>query len=70
MARMPTGCFESTASTVAPQVGAYRVMKAILSMEVEPSDRDILETYLTNIKAGYKCMISYETETSGYEWFG
>jgi hypothetical protein len=38
MARMPTGCFEQTASTVAPQIGAYQVMTEILAMEEEAAN--------------------------------
>ena len=70
MARMPTGCFEQTASSVAPQIGAYQVMKQILVMEGSDDQNGILEEYVKNIRAGYKRMTTFECEEGGYEWFG
>ena len=44
-------------------------MRAILENEGS-EETEILDEFMKNIKAGYNRMISYETETGGYEWFG
>ena len=44
-------------------------MKQIKEMEGS-DDTEILDTYLTNIEAGYKRMTTFECESGGYEWFG
>lgn len=76
MAEKPSGCFEQTSSSVAPQVEGYSVNKKIieqkelLGQEVTPAERALLAEFKANIQHGYLRMIRYEVPTGGYEWFG
>ena len=44
---MPMGCFEQTASMVAPQVGAYKLLS---QLSENSEDEKLLSEYLKNIK--------------------
>ena len=60
---MPCGCFEQASSTTFPLVLALKILKNF--------DKKILfNEMLLKLKKGIKLLLSYETSTGGFEWFG
>jgi uncharacterized protein YfaS (alpha-2-macroglobulin family) len=75
--RNPSGCFEQTSSTTYPMVMALQLLKEIRKQFEVRGDKDSLKAVddmIADIKekleAGYKKLISFETSSKGYEWFG
>lgn len=63
--RQPSGCFEQTSSTSFPLVMAQQYF-----MTHQGIDPELIAKAKTNLDAGYKRLIGFETEKKGYEWFG
>jgi hypothetical protein len=63
--RQPSGCFEQTSSTTFPLVMAQQYF-----MTHQGVDPELIAKAKTNLDAGYKRLIGFETEKKGYEWFG
>ena len=63
--RQPSGCFEQTSSTSFPLVMAQQYF-----MTHQGIDPALIAKAKTNLDAGYKRLIGFETEKKGYEWFG
>ncbi|MFK7790964.1 MAG: alpha-2-macroglobulin family protein, partial [Phycisphaeraceae bacterium] len=63
--RQPSGCFEQTSSTSFPLVMAQQYF-----MTHQGIDPELIAKAKTNLDAGYKRLISFETPDKGYEWFG
>lgn len=63
--REPHGCFEQTSSTNYPLVMAQQYFDTHTGVDPQKiaTARDLL-------KVGYKKLISFESQDSGYEWFG
>ena len=68
--REPFGCFEQTSSTTFPMV----ILMQYLNLQKNPEDQDKLDEMkfkiTTNLKKGVKKLLSFETPTGGFEWFG
>lgn len=71
---MPHGCFEQTSATTYPMVMGLKVLR---KMKVQTGDLDqqdeidrLTEEIEEKLAIGYKRLISYETPTKGFEWFG
>jgi uncharacterized protein YfaS (alpha-2-macroglobulin family) len=66
--RDPHGCFEQTSSTTYPLVMALILMK-----NMPEKDGKITEMMIEGkqkLSEGYKRLLTFETKTGGYEWFG
>ncbi len=63
--RQPHGCFEQTSSTNYPLVMAQQYFNTHTG--VDPAKIAKAQSLL---KAGYKKLISFESQDNGYEWFG
>lgn len=63
--RDPYGCFEQTSSTTFPLVMAQQYF-----LSHQGIDPTLIATAQEKLDAGYKRLISFETEQHGYEWFG
>lgn len=66
MNKKPRGCFEQTSSTTFPLVLA---LKILLKLSKDNS-KDLIDKMLENLKLGIKKLLSFETKTGGFEWFG
>lgn len=72
--RNPSGCFEQTSSTTYPMVMALQLLN---EMQNSLSDEEAIARVakmkyeiMEKLKKGYDRLISFETSTQGYEWFG
>ncbi len=63
--REPYGCFEQTSSSTYPNVMVLQYLE-----ETGTANPKLYKKALDLIDRGYKRLISYETNTKGYEWFG
>ncbi|MFN3166708.1 MAG: MG2 domain-containing protein [Phycisphaeraceae bacterium] len=63
--RDPYGCFEQTSSTTFPLVMAQQYF--LSHQGIDPA---LIAKSREKLDAGYKRLISFETEKNGYEWFG
>eukprot|EP01062_Namystynia_karyoxenos_P074155 TRINITY_DN70_c0_g2_i2.p1 TRINITY_DN70_c0_g2~~TRINITY_DN70_c0_g2_i2.p1 ORF type:complete len:2243 (+),score=498.86 TRINITY_DN70_c0_g2_i2:81-6731(+) len=63
--RQPYGCFEQTSMTTYPLAMALSYFKAHPS-----TDPATVQQASALLRTGYKRLVSYETESGGYEWFG
>jgi uncharacterized protein YfaS (alpha-2-macroglobulin family) len=63
--RDPYGCFEQTSSTTFPLVMAQQYF--LSHQGIDPA---LIAKSREKLEAGYKRLISFETEQNGYEWFG
>ncbi|CAI2360674.1 unnamed protein product [Moneuplotes crassus] len=65
--RNPHGCFEQTSSTTYPLVMALKVLESLPEKDSRATQM-ILEIK-QKLRPGYQRLVSFETETGGYEWF-
>ncbi|WP_158563347.1 TonB-dependent receptor plug domain-containing protein [Chitinophaga silvatica] len=65
MLREPHGCFEQTSSSTFPNILILKYLK-----ETGKANKEVEEMAMNYIEAGYKRLISYETQVGGFEWFG
>lgn len=63
--REPYGCFEQTSSSTYPNVMVLQYLE-----ETGTANPQLYKKALDLIDKGYKRLISFETNTKGYEWFG
>jgi len=66
--REPYGCFEQTSSTTFPLVMALRYFK----LHNDGSDRvkELIADSLAKLQNGYEKLITFQTTSGGFEWFG
>ena len=66
--RDPSGCFEQTSSTTYPLVMALQVMQNLpeRSEKIESMESEGLK----KLKDGYEHLLTFESKSGGYEWFG
>jgi hypothetical protein len=66
----PFGCFEQTSSTTFPMV----ILMQYLNLQKNPADQDKIDEMkfkiTENLQKGVKKLLSFETSTGGFEWFG
>jgi len=67
--RDPCGCFEQTSSTVYPMLLALRWLRS-LNRGFDSEVQDMAEDARTKLEVGYVRLLSFETSTGGFEWFG
>ncbi|CAK9114224.1 Complement C3 (HSE-MSF) [Cleaved into: Complement C3 beta chain, partial [Durusdinium trenchii] len=67
--REPCGCFEQTSATTYPMVLALRFLLKLPPSAVE-KHAELIARARDNLKSGYKRLVSFETSTGGFEWFG
>lgn len=65
MLREPSGCFEQTSSTTYPNILALTYME-----ETNQVDSDISTRALALIQRGYQRLMTFESPSGGFEWFG
>lgn len=63
--REPYGCFEQTSSSTYPNIMVLQYLQ-----EAGITDPALNKKALDLIIKGYKRLITFETKTNGYEWFG
>lgn len=63
--REPYGCFEQTSSSTYPNIMVMQYLK-----EYDFEDKTVLAKAEKLVDKGYKRLVSFETPTKGYEWFG
>ncbi len=63
--REPSGCFEQTSMSSYPNILVMDYLKTI-----ETKDEQLLASAEGMIDRGYKRLLTFETNTKGYEWFG
>lgn len=63
--RMPHGCFEQSSSITYPNMLTLQYLKA--TGQVKPAMEEKARRY---IQEGYQRLLSFETETGGFDWFG
>lgn len=68
--REPFGCFEQTSSTTFPMV----ILMQYLNLQKDVQNQEKLDEMkfkiTTNLTKGVKKLLSFETPTGGFEWFG
>ncbi len=64
--KIPCGCFEQTSSTTFPIVLALKILLKLSKTE----SKSLIAKMLENLKKGIKKLLSFETSTGGFEWFG
>jgi alpha-2-macroglobulin-like protein len=65
MIRMPSGCFEQTTSTAWPNILAMQYM-----MATDTLDPELALQARETIAAGYQRILTFESPTGGYNWWG
>lgn len=65
MLREPNGCFEQTSSTTYPNILALSYMK-----ETEQDNPAIRSRAVNLIAKGYNRLMTFESPSGGFEWFG
>ncbi|MEM7105001.1 MAG: MG2 domain-containing protein [Bacteroidota bacterium] len=65
MLREPHGCFEQTSSSTYPNILVLQYLKA-----TEQDNPEITKRAKDLIKRGYKKLVSFESPSHGFEWFG
>lgn len=65
MLREPNGCFEQTSSTTYPNILALSYMK-----ETEQDNPSIRSRAVNLIAKGYNRLMTFESPSGGFEWFG
>ena len=68
--REPFGCFEQTSATVFPMVMLFKYLEKLDSSQRPEKYEEMLFNIKTNLKKGATKLLSFETETGGFEWFG
>ena len=75
--RQPFGCFEQTSSTTYPMVMALKLIREFKKQYELIGDHDRLSEVIDMehrilkwLKEGYEKLITFETSSKGYEWFG
>lgn len=75
--REPHGCFEQTSATTYPMVMALQLLKEVRGQYESRGDTEtakkvaeMIKDIEAKLKKGYERLISFETSTKGYEWFG
>ena len=63
--REPYGCFEQTSSSTYPNILALTYMQ-----ETDQENAEVTKKALGYIKRGYGRLMSYESPSGGFEWFG
>jgi TonB-dependent SusC/RagA subfamily outer membrane receptor len=63
--REPYGCFEQTSSSTYPNIMVLDYLR-----ETGTSNPSVYKKAMELIERGYERLVSYETITKGYEWFG
>lgn len=63
--REPYGCFEQTSSSTYPNIMVLNYLN-----ETNTNNPKIRAKAMKLIDKGYKRLVSFETATNGYEWFG
>lgn len=66
--RDPSGCFEQTSSTTYPLVMALILMKNL--PEKTPEISQMMMEGTKKLQTGYDRLLTFETSSGGYEWFG
>ncbi len=66
MLREPHGCFEQTSSSTYPNVLVYELLRN----KTNSTDKKTLEKAKNLIDKGNEKLLTFETSTKGYEWFG
>lgn len=66
MLREPHGCFEQTSSSTYPNVLVYELLRN----KTNSTDKQTLEKAKNLIDKGNERLLTFETSTKGYEWFG
>jgi uncharacterized protein YfaS (alpha-2-macroglobulin family) len=70
----PCGCFEQTSSSVYPMIIALGLVIEIRNSVTDPAMQDKIAKWIERLQdqiaAGHKRLITFETSTHGYEWFG
>jgi hypothetical protein len=65
MIRMPSGCFEQTTSTAWPNILAMQYM-----MATDTLDPELAAQARATLAAGYQRILTFESPTGGYNWWG
>ncbi len=65
--RMPFGCFEQASSTSFPLVIA---LKVLLRFTKTNEIKSLIKKMIDNLKKGINLLLSYESPSGGFEWFG
>jgi len=65
MLRVPSGCFEQTTSTAWPNILALQYLEA--TGEVDP---ELRSRALELLATGYQRILTFESPTGGYNWWG
>ena len=65
MLKMPSGCFEQTTSTAWPNIMVYNYLLA-----TGQDDDELLNRAIDLLRSGYQRILTFESPTGGYNWWG
>jgi hypothetical protein len=65
MLKMPGGCFEQTTSSSWPNIMVYQYLVA-----TGTDDPELMQRAVEFIRAGYQRILTFESPTGGYNWWG
>jgi hypothetical protein len=65
MLKMPGGCFEQTTSSSWPNIMVYQYLVA-----TGADDPELMQRAVEFIRAGYQRILTFESPTGGYNWWG
>ena len=64
---IPIGCFEQASAIAFPLILA---LKFLLQLPQTPEIEELIQSIIKNLKEGIRLLLTYETSTGGFEWFG